>query len=293
MTARIAPPITLAILLTGCGGSSSPSAPSAAAASRAPVQIKVMTFNIQHGIDGKNRYNLQSAIDTIARVQPDIVGLQEVARQNASYNCDDEAPLIAAGVTTATGQPWTPLFEQEWFTQERTCESTGRGSGAATEGLAFISRRGIGNPAKLPLADSRLGYEVPIREAYNLPILVTHLVSGGSGNAGIRAQEVSQLMGWAASFGEPRILMGDFNARSEDPELQPVITTYHDAWTDALKAGRAIGSGPSHGNARIDFIFYMPGAGLTLDAAEVVDTVPLIGIEASDHRPLVATFTVR
>jgi endonuclease/exonuclease/phosphatase family metal-dependent hydrolase len=37
-----------------------------------------MTFNIQHGIDGTNRYNLQRAIDTIARVQPDIVGWQDV-----------------------------------------------------------------------------------------------------------------------------------------------------------------------------------------------------------------------
>jgi len=36
-----------------------------------------MTFNIQHGIDGSSKYNLKRAIDVIAKIQPDIVGLQE------------------------------------------------------------------------------------------------------------------------------------------------------------------------------------------------------------------------
>lgn len=32
---------------------------------------------------------------------------------------------------------------------------------------------------------------------------------------------------------------------------------------------------------------------MTLDSAEVVDTTTLIGVEASDHRPVIATFTVQ
>lgn len=54
-----------------------------------------MTFNIQHGIDGTSRYNLQRAIDTIARVQPGIVGLREVTRNHPSYACDDQPARIA------------------------------------------------------------------------------------------------------------------------------------------------------------------------------------------------------
>src|SRR4051812_9311362 len=73
-----------------CGGSerSNPIGTSPTATGRAPVQLKVMTFNIQHGIDGGDKYNLQRAIETIARVRPDIVGLQEVTRNHPSYNCD-------------------------------------------------------------------------------------------------------------------------------------------------------------------------------------------------------------
>src|SRR4051794_31923257 len=80
-----------AVLTAACGGSSAAPTPgSSAASNRAPVTIKVMTFNIQHGIDGSGRYNLQRAIDVVARVQPDIVGLQEVTRNHPFYSCDDQ-----------------------------------------------------------------------------------------------------------------------------------------------------------------------------------------------------------
>ena len=48
----------------------------------APAGVKVMTFNIQHGIDGSQRYHLQTAIDTIARIDPDIVGVEELTRNH-------------------------------------------------------------------------------------------------------------------------------------------------------------------------------------------------------------------
>jgi endonuclease/exonuclease/phosphatase (EEP) superfamily protein YafD len=57
--------------------------------------------------------------------------------------------------------------------------------------------------------------------------------------------------------------------------------------------GRATGNGITHKSVRIDYIFYKPGGSLTLQSAEVVETKPLIGVEASDHKPLLATFTIR
>ena len=58
--------------------------------------MRVMTFNIQHGIDGTQKYNLQTSIDTIARINPDIVGLVELTRNHPYYNCDDQPAKIAA-----------------------------------------------------------------------------------------------------------------------------------------------------------------------------------------------------
>src|SRR2546425_4084520 len=131
-----------ALIVAGCGGgggqSANPIGASAVSPARTPVQLTVMTFNIQHGIDGAGKYNLQRAIDTIARVRPDIVGLQEVTRNHPFYNCDDQPARLADGLKTATGRAWSVAYEQEWFTPNVECQQGGRGDGKETEGLAFL-----------------------------------------------------------------------------------------------------------------------------------------------------------
>jgi endonuclease/exonuclease/phosphatase family metal-dependent hydrolase len=282
-----------AALMPACGHDSAPAGPSSqGAAVRPPVALKVMTFNIQHGIDGRSRYNLQSAINAIARVQPDIVGLQEVTRNHPYYACDDQPARIVEGVRAATGQNWEVTYQQEWFTPDVSCQASGRGDGRETEGLAFLTRRGLGGSATTALFDSRIGLQTTVRDAYGLPVVVTHLTSGRSASA-IRQQQIDKLLAWATSFGAPIIVMGDFNAAPDGPELQPLFASLHDAWADALQLGRATGNANSHGSQRIDYIFFAPGPVLSLDSAEVVNTAALIGVAASDHEPVVASFTVR
>ena len=281
--------------MAACGGSHESANPinaSPPSSTRPAVQLKVMTFNIQHGIDGTDRYNLQRAIDTIARVRPDIVGLQEVTRNHPSYNCDDQPARIAAGVQAGTGERWDVAYEQEWFTPDVSCQATGRGSGPETEGLVLLTRRSMNSPTMTPLPDSRIGYGTSVNDAYRLPFAVTHL-SNGAAKSATRGQQIDRLLGWLGGFGAPRLLVGDFNASAEAAEMSAVTAAYRDAWADAGRAGRAIGTPFGRRSTRIDFIFYMPATSLTLESAEFVDTVALIGSEASDHKPLVATFTVR
>src|SRR5690349_15783563 len=87
----------------------------------APPGIRVMTFNIQHGIDGGQRYRLQTSIDTIARINPDIVALVELTRNHPFYNCDDQPKMMADGLTQATGRRWTFVYRQQWFTPNKEC----------------------------------------------------------------------------------------------------------------------------------------------------------------------------
>jgi endonuclease/exonuclease/phosphatase family metal-dependent hydrolase len=274
---------------TACGHDSSPTSPSSG---RPPITLKVMTFNIQHGIDGTSRYNPQSAVNAIARVQPDIVGLQEVTRNHPYYSCDDQPERLASGVRAATGQTWDVHYQQEWFTPDVSCQQTGRGDGPETEGLAFLTRRGMSSAAMTALPDSRIGLQASVRDAYGLPIVVTHLTSGATAS-NTRRQQIDRLVAWAHSFGEPVVLVGDFNAVPTAPELQPLFGAFHDAWADATQMGHAIGNPNSHGPNRIDFIFFAPGSTLTLNSVEVINTAALIGVAASDHEPVVATFTVR
>jgi endonuclease/exonuclease/phosphatase family metal-dependent hydrolase len=276
-------------ILASCGGSS-PGSPSTASAA-APVRLKVMTFNVQHGIDGTDRYNLQRAIDTIAAVRPDIVGLEEMTRNHPFYNCDDQPDRIVKGLRAATGESWSIEYRQEWFTPDVSCRNSGRGDGPETEGLALLTRRAMGTVSMTTLPDTRIGLAITLPDAYRLPVVVTHL-SGGDQLRATRGQQVNALAGWVAGLGEPRILVGDFNAYDTDGEMQPLVSSYHDAFVDAQRMGRATGGPPTHNSVRIDFIFYRPGTTLTLESAEVIETRPLIGVEASDHKPVVATFVI-
>jgi endonuclease/exonuclease/phosphatase family metal-dependent hydrolase len=145
--------------------------------------------------------------------------------------------------------------------------------------------------AMIALPDSRIGLQAGVRDAYGLPVVVTHL-SSGAAKLSARTQQLDRLVGWSRGFGEPLVLLGDFNSASDAPEMQPIVAGFRDAWEDALRSGRATGA-LTQRKTRIDYIFYLPGTAMTLESAEFVDTAALIGVLASDHQPVVATFTVR
>ncbi len=255
--------------------------------------VTVMTFNIQHGIDGKHHYGLQTAIDTIAAIHPDIVGLQEVTRNHPRYNCEDQPALLADGLSRATGEHWTAVYRRQWFTPNKECLETGRGDAAESEGLAWLGPAPLDPPTFVELWNTGLGLETQFGRMPGVPLIVAHLASQKV-HAPDRVKQIAKLLPWADHLKRPRILVGDFNASPEYAELAPVLQAYHDAWTDAVKAGTARGrlDGLTHKRSRIDYILYLPGGDIHLAWAETVDTVPLIGREASDHRPLVAAFRV-
>jgi endonuclease/exonuclease/phosphatase family metal-dependent hydrolase len=252
-----------------------------------PAALRVMTFNIQHGIDGSHKYNLQRAIDTIAKVQPDIVGLQEVTRNHPYYNCEDQPARIAEGLKAATGRPWYVVYEQEWFTPNVECQQGGKGDGKETEGLAFLSSSPLGESSMAKLPSSRIALTVRPLSAAGLPITVTHLANGKN-NGPARAKEVEALIKWTERLGPAQLLIGDFNLRPDEMELQPLLTPFRDAWTSGMQAGATAGSDSTHGSSRIDFIFHK-GEGLSVKSIQTIDTASWLGTAASDHRPLVAT----
>lgn len=274
--------LALAAVGLGAGGRTFPE-------SAAPGGLKVMTFNIQHGIDGSDKYNLQRSIDTIAKIQPDLVGLQEVTRNHPYYNCDDQPAKIAEGLRAATGRAWSVVYEQEWFTPNVECRDSGRGDGKETEGLAFLAPAPLGMKSMTPLPVSRIALTV-MWPAGGVPVTVTHLASGKK-NDDARTREVEALLKWAAKLGDSQIVLGDFNLKPEEPALQPMLTMFRDAWMVGREAGTASGQEGTHGDKRIDFLFYK-GAGLNLTKVETVETATWFGKAASDHRPVVATFRV-
>jgi endonuclease/exonuclease/phosphatase family metal-dependent hydrolase len=254
-----------------------------------------MTFNIQHGLNNAGSYDLKYAIDTIARIQPDLVGVQELTRNHPTYRCEDQPAKIAEALSGATGRRWTAHYQQEWFTPNRECQNSGRGDGPETEGLAFFAPDSLVPPTFTQLWNGRIGLLTPLRRGKDVPVVVTHLAHGEQGFSD-RMRQLDALLPWVNS--QPgvvnRVLMGDLNLWPDSPEYQKVRAGYRDAWLDAVAAGTARGraDGITHKSVRIDYIFYS-GEALELLWAETVETRSLIGTEASDHRPLVAAFRVK
>jgi endonuclease/exonuclease/phosphatase family metal-dependent hydrolase len=275
-------------LLVACG-SSSPTQPSEVAT------FRVMTFNVQHGLNGAGKYGLNYAVQTISAIKPDLVGVQELTRNHPSYNCEDQPAKIAEMLSASTGRSWRSVYQQEWFTPDKSCQSEGRGDGAETEGIGFFAPEPVAIADMTQLWNARLGVMTLLRRGREIPIIVTHLASGANGQSD-RLRQLDALIPWAASRpGGAKILIGDFNASPGTPEYEKISAQFHDAWVDGVAAGVARGrmDGITHKSSRIDYILYVPAGTLELRAIDNVDTKALTGTEASDHNALVATFAVK
>jgi len=258
--------------------------------------FRVATFNIHKGADRRNHYDLERTIDAIARLDADVVGVQEAMQNHPDFNCDDQPALIAQGLRRRTGRPWTHVFVKAWITDHRQCIERGRGKDIETEGLAIFARAHIVATSSVRLSEGRVGLVVRVASMPDVPVIVTHL-SANQENQPNREREIATLLPWAVRQG-PGILMGDLNARPDASELGPLMARYRDGWAEASAHGHAGGvtSGstrPFGRVSRIDYVFYAPAVALTLDSVEIVDTSTLGLGEVSDHHPVVATFRRR
>jgi endonuclease/exonuclease/phosphatase family metal-dependent hydrolase len=256
--------------------------------------FRVVTFNIHKGADVGGHYDLDRTTEAIARLDADVVGVQEAMRNHPDFHCDDQPGLMAEGLRRRTGRPWTQVYVKAWITDHRQCQERGQGDGVETEGVAVFARERIVASSSIRLSEGRVAVAVRVASMPDVPIIVTHL-SANLQNQPDRVREIAKLLPWAAREG-PGLLMGDFNARPDASELQAVTRVYRDGWADAAAHGhaRGIASGstrPFGRVSRIDYVFYAPEVHLTLESVEVVDTstLPALGT-VSDHHPVVATF---
>ena len=119
--------------------------------------FRVVTFNIFKGANVEKRYDLQRTIEAIARMDADLVGVQETLRNHPQFNCDDQPALIADGLRRLTGRRWAHTYSRAWITDNRECVARGRGDGVATEGLAFFTPGRIVATEQINLPESRVG----------------------------------------------------------------------------------------------------------------------------------------
>jgi len=248
--------------------------------------LRVLEYNVHHGGYGTDGvYDANRVVNVIVKATPDIVSLVEMEK-NDSWVSTDGVALYKSLLEQKTGVKW-----YTWDIQDYGDWSAAGIRNAIISKIPFsASYRHEFSVGK----DRTVGGVTISVNGRNINIMSTHCDPDSSSN---RQTEAKELVSYAKGFAEDRILTGDFNDQADKTSMQTLIGSYHDAWAEAVKAGTQK-SAPDNPNgytrnSRIDFVLYSRGeAHLTLKSVQVIDARDGNGYMPSDHRPLLAVFTV-
>ena len=244
--------------------------------------LKVLDWNIHHGVGTDGVYNINRIADWIVKTGANVVSLNEVEKYTGWGN-EDQPARFASLLKSKTGKTWYYNFAQ------RDGNTNGQGN-------LLLSRFPIESDDDYELSYSRSVARIAIIvNGLRVNVYSTHLDSESSSR---RATQMKELTAWADNYPEQRILAGDFNAWPGAAEIVNMTTKHYDSWAVAVSKNLDVAySGNLAGNtrnSRIDYIFYSKGATrLYLKEARVFDTRNSSGVMPSDHRPLMTTFEVK
>jgi endonuclease/exonuclease/phosphatase family metal-dependent hydrolase len=286
--------------------SSDPAAPTPAAPAPKPVApasepvpasaggavgLRVLEWNTHHGVGSDGHYNLDRIATWIAKMDAHVVMLNEVEK-NTSWGNEDQPARYEALLEAKTGRKWYHMFTQEFG------DSSANGKGhviLSVYPIDAVSRIGITPSSGLKGAGAAGEASITVN-GRNISLVISHL---DPESKSMRLTQARDVISWAASYAENRIIAGDMNAWPDQSSIAEFAKTYNDSWAVAASRGAAqavAGISPSGAtrSGRIDYIFYSKNAGqLVLKSSRVYDTRDASGHMPSDHRPVVTTFEVR
>lgn len=249
--------------------------------------LKVLQYNVHHGGIGTDGvYDPNRVANWIVKMNPDIVSLVEVESQD-SYDSGNGVAQYKTMLEQKTGLTW-----YTWDIQDYGQWTSPGIRNAILSKLPFsASYRHAYSIGR----DRTVGGITVTVNGRTINVMSTHLDPYDQGN---RITQVNELVPYASGFAEDRIVLGDFNALPYSTEVGIFTKAYYDGWAEAVKLGiqQSAPDNPNGytRNGRIDYVFYSRGEQyLTLKSVQVVDTRDANGIMPSDHRPVLAVFTVR
>jgi endonuclease/exonuclease/phosphatase family metal-dependent hydrolase len=243
--------------------------------------LKVLQWNIAQGIGQDGRSNIDRVVAFIAQVRPDVISFNEIMHYSSTTS--SQVVQISERLRAATGQTWRYKWVQ-------------KGGASSGEGECVMTRLPVDATDEYLLSYTRS--VAMIRTNVNgriIDLFSTHLDHTSSA---YRLTQVRQLVAWAATQPEQRIVAGDFNWYPGTTEINEMGRTYYDGWAVARSGGDAVAYADNPDgntrNQRIDYVWFSKGASyLTVTRAQVYDTRDSSGRKPSDHNPLMVTFQVR
>ena len=232
--------------------------------------IRVMSFNIHHGVGTDGRLDLRRIADLVRNERADIVGLQEVDRHwSARSDFVDQASWLARElemhVVYGANLDQDPLAPGEPRRQYGTAILS---DAPILEWDNTFLPRFEGHEQRGLLRARVVVRGVPL-QVYN-----THLQHNDAAERLEQAAAIKSLIGTPK---ESVVLLGDLNATPDAPEIETLVDDLVDAWEEA-----GVGDGytiPSDDpNRRIDYV---------LTSQDVVARfATVVTSDASDHLPV-------
>jgi len=231
---------------------------------RAPVTVRVLTYNIHHGEGRDFEFDVPRIARVIGSSQPDLVALQEVDVGTTRAGGADQVRELAQ---------LTGMFAQFG----KAMDYMGGGYG-----VAVLSRWPFLATKNQPLPGSsdrepRIGLTVQVRAGKRGPVLQftsTHFDQGSPEDRLVQAEYLNELL---IRDDVPGILGGDMNARPETD----VMKIFQPWWTEVPPVDPAPTTTPPRPVLRGDHVLFRPVASWRPIESRFIDETV-----ASDHRPL-------
>lgn len=229
-------------------------------------QIRIMSYNIHHGKDVEGVSTLDSMAAYIADARVDLVGLQEVDSICHRSDQVDQTTKLGNGSDM-----------NHYFTRHFAFQGGAYGQGLLS-GLPVRNLRNF----RLPVFPLEKGTEVSVLLADVYPtagiamtVGVVHLDYRSPQS---RLHQVDILLDSLSGI-QNLILLGDFNAYPDAPEMKKLLAHF-DRYTTESEVPSFPASNPDR---RIDFVLVKKGADIRI-VDEIVPPVPF-----SDHLPVITT----
>lgn len=173
----------------------------------APVTLRILSYNIYHGVNTSGTSSLALQAEAIRQTKADFVGLQEVDNGcKRSGNVNQPAEL---GRMTGMHHAFAPHFEFQ----------------GGTYGIALLSRYPLSNICdhRIPLINkdgttetrALLSAEATLENGTTVTIATVHLGLTEE----TRHLQIAKILETFQDYSTPVILTGDFNAEPGTPEL--------------------------------------------------------------------------
>lgn len=244
------------------------------------VNVRVMSFNIHNGADASDDLDLAATADAIHRSGAEVIGLQEVDRHK-SRRSDfvDQTAWLAhrLGMYSVFGA------NVDHKPRRGQTERSQYGTAILSKYPILSSRNHLltNIPYKKDPSEQRGLLETVIDfDGVSVGFFTTHLDHKRGEQ---RSGQVRQILAIMAASKRPTVLVGDFNAVPDAPEIRPVILQFTDVFA-ALGLTQAYTFPGDEPSRRIDYI--LTRGRIEERHAGVVDT------DASDHLPVTADLTI-